>query len=1017
MRIQNRQEIRLFFGNRTLFAALVLLVAVSSGWARTAGKAWRPPRIFDFRWYQKNQWRLPITNYATFGYGIGRSGGEWPAGSGDMYIYGAGIWIGCIRRGPGGKDTLVSCGYNPNSGKSEMTPGAYDNATGGYADRGFERVYVYPGDWPPKESDFPPSMWGGVETPLRIKGDPTFRDTFYYVPRKATSLGDAWAVFNDRDPAQHVAGKTPRPIGVEVYQETYSWTLPWNKDIVFFKLNVRNRTQDTLRDVYLGMACDADVGNAADDWCGLALSKYIYSPDGRDSVFVDNMGYVWSNDGVPSGFVGFDFLQSPFWKDANGKMREVAPAPGQDSIYPNGYDDNNNGLIDEPAEGRQLGMTAYKIFTLTDADPKDDVEQFLALAGYDYWDPQRPYNPYDSSDQAAADKRFLQSTGPFNLAPDEIATVTIGLIAADRARGGPPGTMVYNLALASRAAQAAYDNNWIMPEPPPSPNVTTIPGDGRVTIVWDNLPENAKDRFYPVAPALKNPFYTEKDFQGYKIYRSRTGQPGDWKLLAQCDKIDGIKYEDKSAPESLRTKATDAGLFYSYVDSSNLRLGFPYYYAVTAFDVNYLGDTTGGQKLDTMSLESGITAVRAVPRTQPSNYTAPGDSWWQVAGNPKLRLKINPLAVSPHAVKDQTYRIQFGPPRYDPVAREPVYSFVVTDEAGDTVAGPTSFVAAISRTTDTFRLVPTVFDSVITRIARVRSPSGDTVIDTTKAWLPVAQMAFTLQMDSVPLQFFQKISLVKNAAGYPAESLAFPVPTQNRALWAYRGSTYRIAWKTHPSGRLTCEVYDLENQLPVPYRYFSPRAATPDSADGWCFRDIRDAADTFSVGKTWFMYLCGSTFQFNPTGAAAFSPADGDTWLVYSRPLAPAPVFSAFNVRFTAARFASSSDTGKLNVKVVPNPYLVRNEWERHKDFRKLKFINLPSKCTIRIYNLAGDLVRTLTHDETNPRAGGLPNQYGGDEDWDLLNENSQKPAPGLYLFHVDAGELGTQVGKFVIVY
>ena len=42
------------------------------------------------------------------------------------------------------------------------------------------------------------------------------------------------------------------------------------------------------------------------------------------------------------------------------------------------------------------------------------------------------------------------------------------------------------------------------------------------------------------------------------------------------------------------------------------------------------------------------------------------------------------------------------------------------------------------------------------------------------------------------------------------------------------------------------------------------------------------------------------------------------------------------------------------------------NEWERHPDFRKLKFINLPNHCTIRIYTMAGDLIRTLKHHETN---------------------------------------------------
>ncbi|MBM3323269.1 hypothetical protein FJY69_07320 [candidate division WOR-3 bacterium] len=109
-------------------------------------------------------------------------------------------------------------------------------------------------------------------------------------------------------------------------------------------------------------------------------------------------------------------------------------------------------------------------------------------------------------------------------------------------------------------------------------------------------------------------------------------------------------------------------------------------------------------------------------------------------------------------------------------------------------------------------------------------------------------------------------------------------------------------------------------------------------------------------------------------------------------------------------------DTLDRKVKVVPNPYVVTNEWERHRDFRKLKFINLPGRCTIRIYNMAGDLVRTLEHSATKPDAGGSPGQYGGDEDWDLLNEARQKPAPGTYFFHVES-DAGNQVGKFVLIF
>jgi hypothetical protein len=989
-----------------------LILAAVPLLAKTAPGAARPSRLYDFKWYQANQWRLPITNYGTFGYAISRAGGEWPAGSGDMYIYGAGIWIGCVKQTPAGKDTFVSNAYNPNSGKSEMTPGCYDNAPGGYGSREFERCYIYPDDWPADRTLFPGSLQDSVLTPLRIpQGTDTLKGYFYYIPEQSVSVADAWAVFNDRDPSLHTAGKSPRPMGVEVYQTTYAWTLPWNRDIVFFKYDVKNRDTATLTDLYLGVACDADVGNATDDRCGLILHKYVYNKDHRDSAFADNLGYVYSEDAMPSGFVGFDFLQSPFKTWPDGTWREAADTT---QVYPNGRDDNGNGLIDEPSEGVQVGMSAFKIFILSN-DPTNDFEQYLALSGHD-WDPPYDYNPFDSIDAAPEDKRFLQATGPITLKPGEMTTVTIAMIGAAADRIGDPSTWPYNLAVASASAQAAYDNNWVMPAPPPAPNVTLIPGNGRATLIWDELPETARDPFFPIAGVL-NPHYVVEDFQGYKVYRSRSGQPGDWQLLGQCDKNDGVVWQDTATVESLRTDATDAGLYHSFVDSSRLRLGFPYYYAVTAFDINFLSDTViGGNHLprETLSLESGLTPLRVTPRTEPGNLKPPADSTFQVSGNPRIPLEVAPLALAPYAVTEQTYRIQFGSQLFDSATRQPAYRFWVTSSAGDTVQRETRFVLAIDAVTDTIRFIPTVFGNVITNIQRVARAPGDTVvIDTSYASLPIAQMTMKLKLDQIPTQFFDRIKIVTNAGAYPEESLALrDDATNNRAFWAYRGSDYQIVWKARGATR-TAEVYDLDNRVVVPYRYLR-RMTEGDSADGWALQTLTDASDSIVLGQTRFFYICGCRFAFRGSGAIQMLPADGDTWIVYNRVLTPAPIYAEYDVRFSPMAYQPTM--ARLDVKVVPNPYLVRNEWERHPDFRKLKFINLPNHCLIYIYNLAGDLVKTIEHNETKPEAGSLPNQFGGDEDWDLLNEARQKPAPGVYLFHVQSDQ-GSQTGKFVLIY
>ncbi|MCK4427044.1 MAG: hypothetical protein KAW16_01020, partial [candidate division Zixibacteria bacterium] len=106
-----------------------------------------------------------------------------------------------------------------------------------------------------------------------------------------------------------------------------------------------------------------------------------------------------------------------------------------------------------------------------------------------------------------------------------------------------------------------------------------------------------------------------------------------------------------------------------------------------------------------------------------------------------------------------------------------------------------------------------------------------------------------------------------------------------------------------------------------------------------------------------------------------------------------------------------------LGVIVSPNPYRIDGnyypEYEKGDgNFdKRLRFLNLPTQCTIRIYTLDGDLVRTLEH---NKEEGDLNATY---HYWDLVSRNTQAVVSGLYLFCVEDKKTGeTQVGKFVII-
>jgi hypothetical protein len=70
--------------------------------------------------------------------------------------------------------------------------------------------------------------------------------------------------------------------------------------------------------------------------------------------------------------------------------------------------------------------------------------------------------------------------------------------------------------------------------------------------------------------------------------------------------------------------------------------------------------------------------------------------------------------------------------------------------------------------------------------------------------------------------------------------------------------------------------------------------------------------------------------------------------------------------------------------------------------------MNLPPRCKISIYTIAGYLVKEINFDKA---VSGSSIAY-----WNLLNKNNHTVASGLYYFVVTEPNGKTQVGKFVIV-
>ncbi len=113
----------------------------------------------------------------------------------------------------------------------------------------------------------------------------------------------------------------------------------------------------------------------------------------------------------------------------------------------------------------------------------------------------------------------------------------------------------------------------------------------------------------------------------------------------------------------------------------------------------------------------------------------------------------------------------------------------------------------------------------------------------------------------------------------------------------------------------------------------------------------------------------------------------------------------ALTVDAAATIAPETADLAKVHT--VPDPYYATSQFDLGPATKNLRFVNLPSRCTIRIYSVSGVLVDVINHDDV---AG------GGQATWDMRNRSGQFVASGVYFFHVVTTEGTEHIGKFTIV-
>tara|TARA_B100001996_G_scaffold287271_1_gene227514 strand:+ start:21 stop:1319 length:1299 start_codon:yes stop_codon:yes gene_type:complete len=141
-------------------------------------------------------------------------------------------------------------------------------------------------------------------------------------------------------------------------------------------------------------------------------------------------------------------------------------------------------------------------------------------------------------------------------------------------------------------------------------------------------------------------------------------------------------------------------------------------------------------------------------------------------------------------------------------------------------------------------------------------------------------------------------------------------------------------------------------------------------------------------------------------------PVPGDTaFIIVEKPFLTEDIYEFITLSPYIDRIEAKNDLEKI--KVVPNPYYATNAFEGQNTFtsgrgpREIQFRNLPQDCTIRIFTISGELVKTIQHSSQIDFGTGS---------WDLLTKDNLTAAYGIYVYHVEAMGIGEKIGKLAII-
>jgi hypothetical protein len=714
------------------------------------------------------------------------------------------------------------------------------------------------------------------------------------------------------------------------------------------------------------------------------------------------VGDWWTGDENMNWTALYDDVGS----DGIGPKSEKYTGPDADGTEGNGMPDQgepNFGKTD-PQESDQIGLTGFKMNRIgpgrgNPSTVVDDIVFAMGIGTIKDW-PQRLYqqfaniNPdvrFDATTVLNYNIGFLFASGPFTLKQNLRERFSLAL-----AFGADLGELRRTVTV----VQAIYNANYEFSTPPPTPTIKAEVGDHYVQLSWDDVAENAT-----------NPLVGYNAFEGYRVYRSTdpeftdpkvivsargTTIGGNGKPIAQFDLKDGITGYSSTNVEGISYYlGSDNGLTHSYRDET-VTNGQLYYYAVCAYDFGPTLTRYGtvftyypSESPITVSrtlrggtvLPKNVVAVRPNPKIIGfASATASNTTRFSGSGTGTVNIKV---VVSPLVPDNHAFKVTFNS---DPDSVHATTYNLIDTTAGDTLFRTGNIYDGSTNGQAAKGLLPVIFTP--DAFAVDSAGTGFTPASTTNASLDIQYNNGTFPKNYKRFGFpwdltirFSNTAIDTTVAAFPYD----PLPV-----------------------KFTVIAHTPEGDVKLPFLFTDLNGdSTLSHVSGG-----NSEAITILTGPSTLNSLNRSTWivKLKSDNSSTVTPTQGDVFeFKLFRPFTTGDEF-VFSTTAEAVADAGLKTGG--DPYVVPNPYVGAASFEPAnfgvvgRGDRRLEFRNITRGCTIRIFTVKGELVRTLTQDGSTD----------GYVTWDLRTKDNLDAAPGLYIYHVDEGSAGTFIGKFAVI-